>query len=223
MLINVYVIGGFVFLLGFVKQLMDRNKVKKRQVFAIKYLKLFNQLIESTVHGNEKYENATMNSAEAYEWLVKNVDEIQTNLGAIGKIDYLAPFQRYRIPNYPILLNTIRKFPDGSIEEFDINHAKYALARYMGVLEKQVEKAKKQLFNPFNSFSLGVKTILIFPLYILGEFGVLNIGRMQKIKTSKLFDSVSSIVTLISFLSGIVTIILGYEETVSILRNFFNL
>lgn len=52
----------------------------------------------------------------------------------MGVMTFKPAFQNYVINNYPLIINTIPKFSDGTIESFEIKSVDNSLLRYIGSL-----------------------------------------------------------------------------------------
>ena len=217
-IISVFVIilvSGLVTLLRRYKGFVDRHN------FAIEYREKFIQFakkyFESYGSGNRR---GNIDS-ELYVWLTKNVNKIQSDLGHLGTMHYVAPFQIYQISNYQILINTIPKFRNGKIEEFDINSADDCLLRYIGVLEKTLASIKQKLKNPVVWFKEGFQEIISLPLYIFNWFGILSDTTVSKVTTNVIFKFFAGLGGLVAFASGVVTIIQGKEQTIAFFKQLF--
>ncbi len=95
------------------------------------------------------------------------------------------------------------------------------LRRYTGTIDEKVTSKKAPLRNPLIWFTEGVKSILAFPLYILVSFGIFGTKLLESIVNSNLFKILSGLVALIGFASAIITIVVGYEDFISIIKELF--
>jgi len=105
---------GLVTLLRRYKGFVDRHN------FAFEYREKFIQFTNKYFESYDNWNRRGNIDSELYVWLTKNVNKIQGDLGHLGTMHYVAPFQIYQISNYQIIINTIPKFRNGKIEEFDI-------------------------------------------------------------------------------------------------------
>ena len=152
-----------------------------------------------------------------YNWLTKNVDQMQANLGGIGIINYVAPFGRFHSTNYQVLINTISKFRE-KIHQTEINLCDDCLTRYIGIYEKIIISNKKELKNPFLWFKEGINFLLILPFNILKWFGLMNSKTVKQITNNLVYKIFTGLVALIAFISSIVTIIQGKEATIGFIK-----
>lgn len=212
------IIGIFflVLIIGFVTILKRLNSKVTEINFTSEYRNTFVEFAHQYLKPEDKKFNG-----EKYLWLTKNANKIQSNIGQTGMMEYIAPFRTYIIKNYQIILNTLPKFRDGSVENFDINSVDDALIRYVGDLEEIEKYYRKSIKNPLIWFQEGVNEILGLPLLVLTSFGILSQHSMFRIKHNMIFRVVTGIVGLISFIAAIVTIIQGKEETIEFVRNLF--
>ncbi|WP_421938295.1 hypothetical protein [Pedobacter sp.] len=166
------------------------------------------------------YHSNTFDS-EKYSWLTMNVNRMQNELGVLGIMDYVAPLQRYRVPRYQLVINTLPKFRTGTIEPFDINAVDDCLLRQIGYVDERLRLSLKEMINPVIWFRSGVRAIIGLPLSVLEWIGLLQPNAVSTITHSFLYKLVTAVIALISLVSGVVTIIIGYEQTLSQLRRWF--
>ncbi len=159
-------------------------------------------------------------NSEKYMWLTRHSSKMQEMMGYDGIVNYTAPFQRFNAPNYQIILNTIPKFRN-HITATDINLVDDSLLRFMGKVEGQSEKARKYLQNPIIWLRQGFREIFSLPFYLLSWFGILSDRAVMKIKMNLVFKVISGVAGILSFVSAIVTILLGYKQTLSLLSRIF--
>lgn len=158
---------------------------------------------------------------EKYIWLTKNVNKIQEIMGQHGRMYYVAAFQMYKVPNYEIIVNTIPKFRDGKVTDFDISSVDDALLRYLGAVENLLNELSKKLRNPFIWFRVGFQEVISLPFYVLRMFGILTERGVSRVISSSIYRVLAGIGGLVAFLSGIVTIIVGKEQTIEYLKSIF--
>jgi len=213
----------FILIIGLVKILYEKRRIIKKHNFVFDFR---NNFIDFTNNYFKGYDTFTKKSEsfdnELYVWLTKNVNKVQSILGNSGIMDYVAPFQIYRIPRYEIIINTLPQFRNGSITEFDINSTDDCLLRYLGQLEKRIEKVDKELTNPVIWFTIGIQTVISIPLYFLNWFGLFSNRSIAIIKEGLFYKIISGIIALVGFLSGIVTIIVGKEQVIQFVKDFFS-
>ena len=97
-----------------------------------------------------------------------------------------------------------------------------SIIRYLGLLEESREVLITQRKNPVVWFREGIKFILNIPFKSLVWFDILNSSIVKKITSNILFKFFSGLIALITFLSTVITIVLGYEQFTKYLLSFFN-
>jgi hypothetical protein len=212
------IIGIFIFILfiGFWTIYKRLSNYIQKHDFAFEYRNNFIEF-SNLFHSSQ----GTFNN-EKYIWLTKNVGKIQRYLGNTGKMEYLGAFQRIHISNYEIVINTLPKFRDGNIHPFDINSTDDCLIRYIGLMEEQIIYLKKIIKNPIILFKEGFQEIFSLPIYILNWFGILTDNSVYRVTTNIIYKLVLGLGGLVSFLSAVVTIIQGKEETLKLFQKIFS-
>lgn len=155
---------------------------------------------------------------EQYVWLTMNVSKIQNYVGSFGVTAYKPAFQNYMIKDYPIILNTIPKFREGQVKSLDVGSVDDCLLRYIGYLEDYQKGTQRNLRNPIIWFREGVKEILSMPIFILNWFGIISSRTLNSVKDSLIYKVISGFIALVTLVSGIVTIIVGYDQTLKFIN-----
>ncbi|MDO3643844.1 hypothetical protein [Mucilaginibacter sp. L3T2-6] len=198
-------------------------RYKRMLAFAIEYQNKFILLANNYCSSYDRWDSHGQVNQEIYIWLTKNVNQIQSDLGYQGMMTYVGPWQRYRVDNYQILINTLPKFRNNQIADFDIHASDDALLRHIGVTEDSITFLKKDLRNPIIWFREGFKQLLGFPVYLLNWFGILSDSATHKVIRNVIFKFIAGIGALVTFVSGLVTIIQGKEQALSLLNNMLKL
>jgi hypothetical protein len=212
-----------IFLIGFIQVFKSNSRVLKKHEFASEYRNKFIDFTNKYFKNYDRWNQSGNLDGELYVWLTKNVSKIQNSVGQFGIMDYLAPFQTYQISNYQIIINTIPKFRDGQVKDFDVNSVDDCLLRYIGYLEEHNKETQKNLRNPIIWFRIGFQEIISIPLFILNWFGIFSKSRVNGIMGSTIYKIFTGIIALITLLSGIVTIIQGKEKTIELVNKIFGI
>ena len=178
---------------------------------------------------NEVFTTRRMNS-EKYNAVMKDVDKIQEELGMDGELkEFVDPLKGIRGRNYQLFMNIMPEIRyavserDNIIIMERINQlmgvCEDALKRHIGNLERAIENEKKGLFNPITCLGEGIRWLVGLPVDILCWAGLYSAARSQKIKVSTIFKIISNIIVVIGLISSIVTIALGWDEFLIMLRN----
>jgi len=210
-----------VVLIGFIIVINIFFKTKKKIIFAEEYRDKFISFANNYNSSYERYNRSGNIDNELYIWLTKNVSKIQSNVGSFGVLSYQPAFKNYMINNYQIIINTLPKFRDGLIENFDITSVDDSLLRYIGHTEEVLIQQKKNLVNPIVWFREGISEILSFPIIMLHWFGIITSYKVKSLKESFIYKLFSGFVALVALISGVVTIIVGYQQSSNIIKSLF--
>lgn len=192
--------------IGFIRIAYSKNKSHERFNFAQEYLDNFHKLITS-------YGPHSSLDADAYTWLTLNVFKMQQQMGYFGVItNYQPPFQNYLIPRYQILVNVLDEMGRNEAENREVNTVQNALIRYIGYLIEQDNNHSNNLKNPIIWFQKGIQSLLLFPLYLLYWFELLDIDFVSKANTNIIVKIIVFVAAIISFLASSFTIILAMYE-----------
>lgn len=212
-----------VFVIGFVWVYKRHLHVVKKLDFAGEYRDQFIDFANKYLENFDSWSRSGTYSGEQYAWLTMNVSKIQSDLGRFGVLDFIAPFQTYRVPNYQIVINTIPKFRDGSIKDVDIYSVDDCLLRYIGHLQGDRKDTHQSLKNPIVWFREGFREILSVPIFILSSFEVISKRTVILIKDSLVYKGISGFIALVTLVSGIVTIIVGYDQAKEFVLKLFGI
>ena len=170
-----------IFLIGFIQVFRTHSRTIKKHELASEYRNKFIEFANKYFENYDRWSGSGNFDGELYVWLTKNVSKIQSNVGHFGIMDYIAPFQTYSISNYQIIINTIPKFREGKIENFDVNSVDDCLLRYIGYIEEQSNGNIKNLKNPIIWFRIGFQEIISIPLFVLNWFGIFSKHRVKRV------------------------------------------
>lgn len=190
--------------------------------FAVTYRNNFIEFTNKYASNFDRYSRTGNFDYDLYTWLTKNVNKIQSDLGHIGVMNYVAPFQIYQVKNYQIIINTLPKFREGKITDFDVNACDDCLIRYSGSLEAILDKIKKRIANPFIWFKEGFQQIFNLPFYIMNWFGIISDRATTKLTGNAFFQIISGIGAFVAFASGVVTIIQGKDQTWELIKKIWH-
>lgn len=221
-MITVLIIAGILttFVVGFFQVYNLHSRVVKKMGFVSEYRAKFNKFTERYFETYDRWNRSGNLDGELYIWLTMNVNKIQKYLGSQGVMEYIAPFQTYKISNYQIITNTIPKFRDNSVTDFDVNSVDDCLLRYIGYLEGIINQNMENLKNPIIWFREGFREILSIPIFILNWFGIISSRNVSSIKDSFIFIVIAGLISLITLISSIVTIIVGKDQTIEFIYRF---
>ena len=87
---------------------------------------------------------------------------------------------------------------------------------------KEAEKSiRKNLVNPFSCFSDGIKFIVSLPILLLHWFGFISDETTRRAKHNWIIKLLNIIVTLVGFIGGLMSIVMGWNEFWQIICNIF--
>lgn len=203
-----------VFFIGFVVLFKRHSSIENNIAFAIEYHKRFVEFASKYYKNYNQMGSSGDFDGTLYVWLLKNINKIQNCIGGFGEMIYQPAFRNYIIPDYPIILNTIPKFRTGQVERIDSNAVDDCLIRYIGHQEDYRKETIKYLRNPIIWFREGFREILSIPFIIFNLFGILSNRTVNSLKNSLIYKVVSGLFALVTLISGLVTIIMGYDQTI---------
>lgn len=170
-----------------------------------------------------RFLNSRGADGHAYGVLIERSLRIQALLGGVGIMGrYVAPFGRFSVPNYHIILNGVpairRDFETSYNGQSD--HGQLVgetLVRYMGWSADHIRERQGELRNPAAWLREGVASALLVPLWLLQSFGLLSRASTDGVTDSVLFRLLTFLVALVGLIGSIFTIVLGWsamKETV---------
>jgi hypothetical protein len=212
---------GFVCILvvGFLQVFNNQKRLVKKLNFSDEYRNKFAEFSNKYFKDYDRWSQSGEFDGELYVWLTMNVNKMQEYLGTFGVVEYLAPFQTYKVSNYQVVINTLPLFRDGKVKSFDVNSVDDCLLRYIGFLDNIQNENFKNIKNPVIWFREGIREILSIPIFLLSWFGIISNRAVDSIKNSLLFKLVAGLISLVTFISGLVTIIVGKDLTLEFIQN----
>ena len=166
---------------------------------------------------------------DLYGKVTNDLDAIQLELGAGGIIsEMIDPLKGIKVRNYQIFMNIIHEMRAasgamdmallaGRIDQM-IGICDDALRRHVGNLSKAIDVQKKCLWNPFACFGEGIRWLVGLPWQLLVWLGIIEPDRRKAVQENMLFKFVGRIITLVGLLGSIITILLGWEDTLALLN-----
>lgn len=202
-----------VLIIGLVQVYNRHSRVVKKIDFAGEYRNKFIDFANKYFENYSHWNRSETFDYKQYAWLTMNGDKIQNDVGSFGIMSYKPAFQNYMINDYCIIINTIPKFQEGHIVSFDVNSVDDCLLRHLGYLEDYSKDTLKNLRNPIVWFREGFRELLSVPIFILSWFGIISNRTVNSIKDSLIYKVISGLIALVTLVSGLVTIVVGYDQT----------
>jgi len=210
-----------IFTLGFAQVYNNHKGVAKKINFSIEYRNKFIEFSSKYFKTQDQWSETGDVDSDLYIWLTMNVSRIQNYTGSFGVMSYKPAFQNYMINKYQIIINTIPKFREGQVAKVDAGSVDDCLLRYIGYLEENQKSIQRELRNPIIWFREGIRQILSVPVFFLNWFGIISSRTLNSVKDSLIFKVVSGLIAFVTLVSGVVTIIVGYEDTLKFILKIF--
>lgn len=222
-MLTLFIIIGILLILiiGFVNVNKRYSHVVSNIEFATIYRSKFIDLANKFFQNSNNYNGSETVDNELYIWLTLNVSKMQSKVGTFGIMSYQPAFANYMINNYQIIVNTLPKFRERQVQNFDTGSVDDCLLRYIGYLEEIKKEALYDLKNPIAWFREGFKDLITAPLLILSSFGILSRGKVSNIKENAIFKVLTGVTGFVTFIGGLVTIIVGYDQTIKFIARLF--
>lgn len=223
-LIPIFIIIG-VMILGIIMKFIELSDIVKRLTFTNNYRNRLNNLINGILSNN-------FFDQELYYALTSEVKSMQCELGIDGVIAYVTdPLRGVSVENYQLLVNFLPELRTASSERDNpimVNrYIKLAqdcddmFIRHLGTLNEIEKTTQKSMFNPFSCFSEGIKFIVSSPILLLNWFGFISDETTRKIKFSWILKFLNIICTLVGFVGGLMSIIVGWRDFWQIIYHIF--
>jgi len=195
--------------------------------FKIKKLKQNRDFTNTFREDFFEYFNSNPEKSELYTQLIYNSNRMQRILGYFGILSkFRPPFANYILSNIEILstfLPEIRKsFHENILRKQSTQYAQAiddATLRYLGSVDEQIKAYKLKYRNPIKLFKDGIYYIISLPFEILRELNLIPSFAFNLLIKS--LSLISGIATLITIVSGMVTLILGWKDFSDIITNTY--
>lgn len=206
--------------LGFLKNFHTFEQLLKKFDFIDMYSKKINLFIKDLTNNNVDKSN--------YSWLILNQAKMQDYSNDIVGVQY---WEGYRVTkNYAIFINSLSKLSELSQMEYfgqkdDFNDYSRLLNgvvnNCISTTHLQIEKKRDLLKNPFILFQQGIQCLVLLPFSIFYWSGLMNYTSYNKIDENFITKIISLIFGMIGVFSGIMTIILGWEGFINLIKGWF--
>lgn len=212
-------------LVGLVSSLMYisnlEKKVEKITSYREKFVEMLNQLNDS---GNL--------NQELYYELLEESKPIQYELAEDGiAAVFLDPLRGVQYRNYQMLVNFFSdvrlstQMPSLYLENLNIfaGYCDEAMIRHVGGLRELVKNETSHIKNPIYCFSQGVRFIIKLPVDILFWCGIISDVTRYRIHNFGISVLVQKVFVFLSFLSCVISIVLGWEEFLQFVLAILNI
>jgi hypothetical protein len=210
----------YIFLSGFIIIRRDYKTILEDLSFAFEFRNTYIDFVNNFKRTTGFVRSGAIDTSK-YIWLQKNSSKMQNILGRTGVVEYVAAFQKYKVRNYQVILNTLPKFRE-YITDADINMVDDALLRYIGIAEEGTEDFKKELNNPIIWLREGFRKFFGIPFYVFNWLGIIPDNTLSKIISNAIFKIFAGIGGFVAFVSALVTIIQGKEQAIEFIKKIFH-
>ena len=211
-------------LIGFFNNLYEMLKIDKRIRFVRSFEDNFRQLTKGVLE-KHRYEDTMRDK------FLEDVDAFQIELGQDGVVDYYDPVLGMKVDKYQIFVNFDQEIQmtcgvlcdnTAQMEQFRqiVETCNAAINRHIGNLKRTRKECVRNLLNPIRCFSKGIRLILSIPIIMLQWLGIISADKRRKAESSTVMTIMSALVSVVGFVASIITIVLGWNEFVSILRSW---
>jgi len=150
---------------------------------------------------------------------------MQNDMGSQGILsNYRPPYQNFMFKNYPIILNMIPElraaFDDILLSKLAGQYSsalQESIVRHIGSIEDFLDRQRGELKNPIIWTREGVRSLAGIPANFLGWIGLISSSTAWRINSSLIFKIFSGALSLIGFVSAIITIALGWDQFLTLI------
>lgn len=214
-----------IIVIGHILKRVVLSDYNRRRDFTVQFQKNFTSMVNAFVE-KRQFEPAS------YGLVANDIDSIQLELGADGIIaEMIDPLKGVKVKDYQIFMNIIPEMREaiGALD-LDIFAGRLnqmigvcddALRRHIGLLGRIIDETKKYLWNPISCFGDGIRWLIGLPGQLLVWLGIIKPNGMKAVQTNPVIKFLGSLITIIGLVSSIITILLGWEESLQLLYNLF--
>jgi hypothetical protein len=182
----------------------------------------------------KRYWQSRGSNREAFLELVFHSPRLQTDLGPLGIAAVFQPIgARYVMKNYQVIVNELQELKHW-IDKDDLfnivrpgqraaENIQEAIVRYLGVIESWETTYRRTLRNPLALLAEGMRWLVLLPLEFVASIGLLDYAVLAKARGGAFARLLSGAFSLLSVLSSIVTITLGWSPFRALIRRWLGL
>lgn len=221
-LIPVLVVLGII-LCGFISKIIELRRISLRIDFTHDYREKFIKYVNEIIaQHNINY--------ELYYELTSKAKEMQYELGEDGIVAFMKDnLDGYATKNYQLLINFLPETHE-MLDEYALP-ARYNTSirtcddmfiRHLGTLEKEKKSIGKGIINPFSSFAEGIKSIILLPFTLMNWFGFISTEKTNRVRKNVFVKVLNIFVATIGFVSAVFTIVIGWNDFLRIILDFYH-
>lgn len=212
--------------LGHILRRIRIKKLQKRKEFTITYQNNFIDMV------NRIFDSGVMDQA-LYNKCIHDVDKIQAELGQDGMIsEFIDPLHGIKGRNYQLFVNIMPELRmmismrgnSVAVERGNqlVGLCDDALRKHVGNIDYLLDEINSKLFNPFSCFGEGIRWFVGLPIDIMLWCGLIGDGTNDTIKKNFFYKIISNLIVFIGLIGSIVTIVLGWDEMIQIMKNILD-
>ena len=204
-------------LIGWLHLIYKIRSAIAKEKFAVGYLGRFRKYVESRGKDNE-----------AYGRMIYESVRMQRQLGIQGIMSsYKPPGANYTYSGYQVLINMLPELHrtlNSDLLVIPSVASDYAqtleelFVRHLGVLSDEKRDIRSEILNPFKAFRSGVQFILFLPAFIFSWFGLATGSFLSRLSRNKMVKLVSGFVAIITFVSAMVGLVVGWKDFITIIK-----
>lgn len=209
-----------IFLIGWLQLIYERRRIVQKEKYALEYLNKFKKYIES--RGKD---------IESYSWMTYESVKMQNQLGILGIMSsYKPPSTNREYNQYQVLLNMLPALHSTFNSELlsisfltsdYVQVIQEMMVRHLGVLGEEKKDIQSEIKNPFKAFRASIQLILLLPFNIVNWFGLTTKKFLWRLSRNPIFKIISGLVAVITFISAIVSIVVGWKDFIIIVKTIF--
>lgn len=169
--------------------------------------------------------NGNFEDNQLYMKIISESPQIQNLIGNWGVGSIRPPFANYIIHEWHIIINgipTIRQLSQNyiskhSVDEY-VSFVDEALLHSIGAFKMQMDSLRPRLKNPITLFLDGLTTLILIPVFILAECGLLTKKTYDWIFNSAIIKAITFLTASIAFISAIVGLVTGWKQFIEMLQ-----
>jgi hypothetical protein len=201
-------------IIGLITTLNTNKKIAKDCQFLEDYQSVLARMISKYYESGGGYNIARTLDASDYTWLVKRSLKAQNIVNSIIRHTRVERYSGIINRNYQVVIDTLAQFQDGRINRDSVNTLQHSIFLALGDYEDRLDELENTKRNWIKLVILGATEVVAIPLTTMRLIGIITENREEKIKENKVFKFGS----LVGVISGVVTIIQGYDQTINFIE-----
>lgn len=209
------IVGGLlaVLLIGLIDLVAELRSLGARHAFAVVFQNRWAGYFGAIAQGQP--------TAMDYAWLAAHQGRMTRELGGADRIDYVAPYNRYAIPNYPALTNTLAASHAQGAEPTMVALVDHLVISQVGALQERHASLLPKLWNPAYLVGRGLRFVVSLPLLVLAWVGLLPAPGLERARRSWFFRLYQFVIEAVVAVAAVMTVVLGWSAFATQLKAWF--